>query len=304
MSHAICILVDKNGKTIGARLEINGRIGNIVTEALATMTDRIQLDNAIVDKNGFIRGKNGVSIKKVTLNTSPNTIENREHAQVAKLIKSGKLMLYRGTKDKTLVPKFGMGKIDNDYGRGFYTTPNKELGKEWAWGTYDKGLNGYLYTYELDLNGLEICDLTKLDSLHWMAELFYNRTFNLNQRTTAHEEDRKKFISKYKLDTSSYDIIIGYRADDSYFTYAEDFLTGGIYRENIENALRFGDLGIQVFIKSKLGFSRMRHISIEEVPKIYEMRYTKRDEQARIKYLEAKRNRDSSKLKQRIFDFI
>lgn len=40
--------------------------------------------------------------------------------------------LYHGSNQDNLIPKFGYGKINNDYGRGFYTTPNKELAKEWA----------------------------------------------------------------------------------------------------------------------------------------------------------------------------
>ena len=33
-------------------------------------------------------------------------------------------------------------------------------------------------------------------------------------------------------------VICGYRADDSYFTYASDFVSGNIYKATLENALR------------------------------------------------------------------
>ena len=41
------------------------------------------------------------------------------------------VMLYHGNQDAVMIPVFGQGKSNNDYGQGFYTTPDKELGKEW-----------------------------------------------------------------------------------------------------------------------------------------------------------------------------
>lgn len=116
--------------------------------------------------------------------------------------------------------------------------------------SYTRGNKGYLHTYELNLEGLKVLDLTKLDSLYWIAELIVNRRINTDDRETL-EDDINKFIAKYKLNTDEYDVIIGYRADGSYFTYAEDFMTGVIYKETLEHALRFDNLGLQVFIKSK-----------------------------------------------------
>ena len=39
-------------------------------------------------------------------------------------------------------------------------------------------------------------------------------------------------MEKYNIDISEYDLIIGYRADDSYFRFAEDFLNNSINLKN------------------------------------------------------------------------
>ena len=43
-------------------------------------------------------------------------------------------------------------------------------------------------------------------------------------------------MEKYNIDISEYDLIIGYRADDSYFRFAEDFLNNSISVEKLERA--------------------------------------------------------------------
>ena len=109
---------------------------------------------------------------------------------------------------------------------------------------------------------------------------------------------------KYKLDTSNVDVIIGYRADDSYFTYAEEFLAGTIYRDTLETAIRYGQLGLQVFIKSEKAFERLKQEGKSElVPVEYNDYYMKRDARAKEEYRRIKRNQ-VSRLKQRITDFI
>ena len=44
------------------------------------------------------------------------------------------MKLYHGSQEENFVPTFGLGKDDHDYGRGFYTTADPDLGREWAVG--------------------------------------------------------------------------------------------------------------------------------------------------------------------------
>lgn len=236
------------------------------------------------------------------LNNNPNVIEHKEMLQAKELLKTPIMILYHGNKDADIIPSFGKGRKHNDYGQGFYATPDQELGKEWAWGTYTKGDKGYLHGYEIDTSGLKILNLTEVDSLHWVAELYANRTLNLDGRE-ALRDTKEAFVEKYKLDTSEYDIIIGYRADDSYFKYATDFLESAIYKDTLDNALRYGNLGLQVFVKSEKAFGRLKKISFEEVPLIYAERYRKRDKNAELEYNRIKISQASRK-KETIHKFI
>lgn len=68
-----------------------------------------------------------------------------------------KIVLYHGTMDKIVSPRFGLGNDRHDYGRGFYLTDNIELAKEWAVNRPNDE-NGWVHTFELDANELKILD--------------------------------------------------------------------------------------------------------------------------------------------------
>ena len=130
------------------------------------------------------------------LNNNPNVIEHKEMLQAKELLKTPIMILYHGNKNADIIPSFGKGRKHNDYGQGFYATPDPELGKEWAWGTYTKGDKGYLHGYEIDTSGLKILNLTEVDSLHWVAELYANRTLNLDGREAL--RDTKEAFGRLK----------------------------------------------------------------------------------------------------------
>lgn len=142
----------------------------------------------------------------------PNTIEYAEMLSAKALLSSRIITVYHGNKTENITPTYGLGSAKNDYGKGFYTTPSMELAKEWAWGTYAAGKKGYVHTFELDIEGLNILNLTELDSIHWIAELVYNRKLNIQDKEVV-QENIEILLDRYKLDTSKHDIIIGYRAN-------------------------------------------------------------------------------------------
>lgn len=51
---------------------------------------------------------------------------------IGEKIAMSKLILYHGSPNRVIVPKFGFGEDRHDYGRGFYLTENLELAKERA----------------------------------------------------------------------------------------------------------------------------------------------------------------------------
>jgi hypothetical protein len=96
-------------------------------------------------------------------------------------------------------------------------------------------------------------------------------------------KDLRQELIDNKIDISEYDVIIGYRADDSYFSYIREFLDNRMYIETLEQSMKLGDLGIQICIKSKKAYDRLHEIfPIIEVKSIsYLKRFRQRGEKAK-----------------------
>lgn len=93
-------------------------------------------------------------------------------------------------------------------------------------------------------------------------------------------------------DISSYDVIIGYRADDSYFAFAQDFVAGVISMQKLAHAMKFGQLGEQIVLKSKKAFEQITYIGNEPVDaEIYYMKKAEREREARREYRKGKKEK-------------
>ena len=152
-----------------------------------------------------------------------------------------KIILYHGTPDKVVTPTFGLGDEKHDYGKGFYLSENMELAKEWAVCRPNEH-NGWLHKYEFDTEGLKILDFEKINVLSWLAELMKHRDAADSKR---YRMLAKKFIDKYGIDTSEFDVIKGWRANASYFFIAREFVRDNIDVDILEKLLSLGGLGIQ-----------------------------------------------------------
>ena len=190
--------------------------------------------------------------------------------------------IYHGSVNVVETPRFGEGKIFNDYGRGFYCTEHAELAKEWA---CSSDSDGYANHYQLDMAGLTVLNLNAPEHniLNWLAILLENRKFNvadgLPQRAQAY------IIENFKVDYKKYDIIVGYRANDSYFSYAGDFVNGTLSLSDLSEAMRLGKLGEQIVLKSKKAFEALKFVEAIMAPREeYFVKYKQRDEEARSKY--------------------
>lgn len=190
--------------------------------------------------------------------------------------------IYHGSADVIEHPVFGAGKLYNDYGRGFYCTEHAELAKEWACSPRS---DGYANHYQLDMTGLRMLNLNgpEYNVLNWLTILLENRKFNvaegMPQRAKAY------LLEHFKVDYKKYDIIIGYRANDSYFSYAGDFVNGTLSLSDLSEAMRLGKLGEQVVLKSKKAFEALTFVDAIPAPREeYFVKYKQRDEEARDKY--------------------
>ena len=91
------------------------------------------------------------------------------------------------------------------------------------------------------------------------------------------------------IDPEDYDIVIGYRADDSYFTFAQDFVAGTISLRKLSEAMRLGRLGEQVVLKSEKAYAHIRFLDAENAePEIWYEKKNLRDRAARKEYCQNK----------------
>lgn len=203
-----------------------------------------------------------------------------------------RLIIYHGSKDVVEKPYYHGGKGQNDYGHGFYCTESLELAKEWA--SSNKEVNGYANKYSIDLDNLKILDLPdkQYSILNWIAILLKFRTFDLSNEMSI--KAKEYLLNNFYIDVNDYDIVIGYRADDSYFSFAKDFLNNTISVQKLKKAMELGKLGKQVVIISELAFTKLKFEGTEEVETLeyYEKRKS-RDVEAKEQYLKNTRNSTS-----------
>ena len=195
--------------------------------------------------------------------------------------------IYHGSKEIVPVPVFGKGRPDNDYGTGFYCTEDIELAKEWA-AVDEKG--GFLNCYEVDETDMLRFDLilseqkdSSAQILQWLAVLLANRNIRLG--SPVEKRGREYILAHFLPDLSDADFLVGYRADDSYFSFARAFLSNTITLGQLSHAMFFGELGLQYVIKSRRMFTRIHFL--EAVPvdgELYYPKRRKRDLAAREKY--------------------
>lgn len=197
--------------------------------------------------------------------------------------------LYHGSDHIIEHPQFGAGKPYNDYGSGFYCTENSDMAKEWGAG---EKKNGYANRYTIDCDGLSILNLNapQYCIMHWLAVLLENRVFDTSNALAY--QAREYILSEFHIDYSAADCMIGYRADDSYFSFAQDFISGAISYRQLSNAMHLGKLGQQFVLKSKKAFDIISFTGYEtaESSEWYPKR-KKRDRAARTEYFNIERNR-------------
>ena len=197
--------------------------------------------------------------------------------------------IYHGSEHIIKKPIFGYGKTYNDYGLGFYCTEKIEMAKEWGV-NFDR--NGYANIYEIETDSLNILDLNndKYIILHWLAILLENREFDAPSGLAA--EAKQYILKNFTVDYKNYDAIIGYRADDSYFSFAQDFINGTISYRQLGNALRLGKLGQQFVLKSKKAFDNLKYLGYETAEsKEWFEKKDLRDKLARREYFDVERNK-------------
>lgn len=168
--------------------------------------------------------------------------------------------VFHGSDHEIRKPLYMGGKADNDYGNGFYTTEYEDRARSWA------ALNGnpeksIVNVYDLHMDSLSVLDLNDHGILAWIAEVVANR--GINQEAAGIVGSR--LVALYRLDVEQYDVIKGYRADDSYTQVIEAFLMNQVNIFEVERLFYKGDLGNQIFLKSEKAFEKIKWVDAYEV---------------------------------------
>ena len=190
-----------------------------------------------------------------------------------------KIKVYHGSPKMIERPVFGVGNPQNDYGLGFYCTESEELAKEWACSVET---DGFANQYTLDLTDLSVLSLTGGDYniLNWLFVLLENRRFRISGDIA--KQAKSYIFENFAIDYKHYDIIRGYRADDSYFSFANAFLNNTISVSQLEKAMLLGKLGEQIVLMSEKAFASIEFADSIAVPKdIYLPKKFARDTAAR-----------------------
>jgi len=187
------------------------------------------------------------------------------------------ITIYHGSAQVVDTPTFGSGRRNNDFGLGFYCTESNDLAKEWAVSSLRDGFSN---RYTLDTECLKILHLNSPNYtiLNWIAVLVEHRLFSI--RTPIARRAKHYLIEHYGINVDAYDLITGYRADDSYYDFAEAFLNNAITVEQLSRAMRLGKLGEQIVLKSQFAFSKIKYegFDVAEKDRYYVLRKARNDE--------------------------
>jgi len=192
------------------------------------------------------------------------------------------IILYHGSDKIISSPKYKFGNPNNDYGYGFYCTKDFELAKEWANREVE---HGYVNEYQINISDLKVLDLTdknKYTVLNWLAILMHFR--QLGDRFRIVYKEALEFLDKFYVEPTDYDVVIGYRADDAYFSFPLAFLDNKLTLEKLEEIYLSGNLGVQYVAISERAIKRFSFLKVYDVEAIYKHKYHKRKDDAVNKF--------------------
>ena len=199
-----------------------------------------------------------------------------------------KYTLFHGSEQIIQNPLYGFGSIHNDYGQGFYCSVDYDLAGEWA---CKNGADGFINKYAIDTKSLKVLNLSDGNHtvLEWITILLKNRIFRLSSEISRSARDY--LLANFDVPLSGYDIVSGYRADDSYFQYASAFIENTLSLQGLSKAMTLGKLGTQTALLSPKAFDAISFEGFDfAAADDYYPAYCSRDESARQAYVKSIKN--------------
>lgn len=184
------------------------------------------------------------------------------------------MVIYHGSKKKIEKPIVKGSDPTNDYGPSFYLTVDLDAAKSWACKDNVIGVvNKYTVSDRLykKLRVLDLTDKSKYSVLNWVAILMHFRI--LDSTFKRNNELVLRWLEKYYINVDEYDVVIGFRADDSYFLFPLRFVSNDLAFEDLENVYLLGDLGIQYAFMSEKSINLLKFDQIIECDNEFLGRY-------------------------------
>ena len=164
------------------------------------------------------------------------------------------MTLFHGSQSESVRPQFGLGSESHDFGKGLYLTDSVELAQEWS--VYrPKSHDGWVHSFDLDLEGLNVFDFRTAGVFAWVAELMRHRAAD---ESAAYRRRAPAFIEKYGVSAQDADVLVGWRADASYFYIVKAFVRDEVDADVLGDLLKLGDFGIQYVIRSQRAYERLK----------------------------------------------
>ena len=135
------------------------------------------------------------------------------------------------------VPDIKRGRVNADFGQGFYLSNNEEFSKRWA--RERKGINTYLNRYELDLTGLQVKYLSRDEE--WFQYIYHNRSGGVDYR-------------------KEHDVIIGPIANDTIYDTFGILTAGVLTPDQALEALKIGSEYQQIVLKTEAAAMNLRFL--------------------------------------------
>ena len=170
------------------------------------------------------------------------------------------MIIYHGSKQIIEQPLYKGSNSANDYGAAFYLTLDLKAAKSWACRNDTLGIVNKYFVHDETFKSLKVLDLTNKDKysvLNWLAILMHFRTLD-----TSFKNNNKvilDWLEKYYINVDEYDVIIGFRADDSYFRFPIRFISNDLAFEDLEDVFKSGQLGIQYAFISKRAIKALKY---------------------------------------------
>lgn len=178
------------------------------------------------------------------------------------------------------IKKFKVRK-NTDFGPAFYLTNRMPQASMWS---VRLDTNGWLCSFVLNLTNLKVLNLDPMHKppLRWIAELVYNRHFK-----SINDEEWDYIVRNWRKNSTGYDVILGYTADDQYFSIFDDFFSNNLSFTGLCKVMMLGNLGYQYAVRSHKAYKALTRLKNQKIDKtIWHPRFLEHQNLAKRQYEE------------------